>query len=106
LLPKEVDPLRRDPFSILRSHHRWVEVARACNAAWARLPVAGNYLINTSENHSEVHGPHSGWRRTFTAAVNRQGRAIDDATAARFGLSLDQVRAASHRFRYRPGRSA
>jgi hypothetical protein len=64
----------------------------------ARLPVAGNYLINTSENHSEVHGPHSGWRRAFTAAVNRQGRAIDDATAARFGLSLDQIRAASHRF--------
>jgi hypothetical protein len=64
----------------------------------ARLPVAGNYLINTSENHSEVHGPHSGWRRAFTAAVNRQGHALDDGTVARFGLSLDQIRAASDRF--------
>jgi hypothetical protein len=96
LRPKEVDPLRRDPFSILRSHHRWVEVARQRGAGLARLPVAGNYLINTSENHSEVHGPHFEWRRAFTAAVNRQGYALDDATAARFGLSLDQIRAAWH----------
>jgi hypothetical protein len=64
----------------------------------ARLPVSGNYLINTSENHSEVHGPHPQWRRTFTAAVNREGHALDGVIAARFGLSLGQIRAASSRF--------
>jgi len=99
LRPKEVVPLRRAPFSILRSHHRWAEVAQERGAGLARLRVSGNYLINTSENHSEVHGPHSGWRQAFIAAVNREGHALDDAIAARFGLSLGQIRATSHRFR-------
>lgn len=98
LRPGETDPLRRDPFSILRSHHQWVEVAREHGARLARLPVSGNYLINTSENHSEIHGPHLAWRRALTAAVNREGRALDAALAARFGLGLDRIRAASCRF--------
>ena len=29
LRPGHLDPLRRDPFSILRSHHQWLEVAAA-----------------------------------------------------------------------------
>jgi len=98
LRPGESDPLRRDPFSILRSHHQWAEVARQRGARLARLPVSGNYLINTSENHSEVHGPHLAWRRAFTAAVNREGCAMDAALAARFGLGLNRIRAASRRF--------
>jgi hypothetical protein len=98
LRPDHPDPLRRDPFSVLRSHHQWVEVAAHHGAALARLPVSANYLINTSENHSEVHGPHAGWRRGFTAAVNREGEPLDAEFAARFGLSRERVRAASGRF--------
>ena len=98
LRPGAVSPIRRDPFAVLRSHHRWVEVAREHRASLADLPVAGAYLVNTSENHSEVHGPHGDWRRGLTAAVNREGRPLDDALAARFGLSAARVRAASRRF--------
>lgn len=98
LRPDHPDPLRRDPFSVLRSHHQWLEVAAANDAPLARLPVAGNYLINTSENHSEVHGPHVEWRRGLTAAVNSEGAALDERTAARFGLRLEQVRVVSGRF--------
>ena len=98
LRPDHPDPLRRDPFSALRSHHQWVEVAAAHDAPLARLPVSGSYLINTSENHSEVHGPHVEWRRGLTAAVNREGATLDTGSAARFGLGLAKVRAASERF--------
>lgn len=98
LRPHEADALRRDPFSILRSHHQWLEVARKHGMELAWLPVCGNYLINTSENHSEIHGPHLAWRRAFTAAVNREGRPMDAALAARFGLGLDRVRAAACHF--------
>lgn len=98
LRPREADPLRRDPFSILRSHHQWIEVAREHGVELARLPVSGNYLINTSENHSEIRGPHLAWRRAFTTAVNCEGRIMDAVLAARFGLGLDRIRAASYRF--------
>lgn len=98
LRPDHPDPLRRDPFSVLRSHHQWLEVAAAHDVQLARLPVPGNYLINTSENHSEVHGPHLDWRRGLTAAVNREGAPLDERTAGRFGLRLEQVRAVSGRF--------
>jgi hypothetical protein len=83
---------------VLGSHHQWVEVAQEHGAALPRLPVTGGYLVNTSENHSEVHGPYADWRRAFTAALNREGDAIDDAFAARFGLTVDQIRGVSERF--------
>jgi hypothetical protein len=98
LRPEEPDPLWRDPCTALRSHHEWVEAAQAHGAGLARLAVSGNYLVNTSENHSEVHGPYAAWRQSLTACVNREGHAIDGRAAARFGLSLDHVRAASSRF--------
>lgn len=98
LRPDETDPVRRDPFAVLRSHHRWVEVAAERGAVLADLPVEAAYLVNTSENHSEVHGPHGDWRRALTAAVNRAGRPLDDGLAARFGLAAGEVRAASKRF--------
>lgn len=98
LQPDEADPLRRDPCTALRSHHEWVEAAQAHGAELARLPASGNYIINTSENHSEVHGPYAAWRRELAARVNREGHVIDGAAAARFGLSLDQIRATSSRF--------
>jgi Putative rhamnosyl transferase len=98
LRPAEPDALRRDPCQVLGSHHQWVDSARAHGTTLPRLPVSGGYLINTSENHSEVHGPYADWREAFTAAVNREGAAIDDAFAARFGLTLDQICRVSERF--------
>lgn len=98
LRPDESDALRRDPFRVLRSHHRWVEVAAEHGARLATLPVSGNYLINTSENHSDLHGPHVAWRKAFIASVNREGSHLDRAGAAKFGLDLDRVRSASGRF--------
>lgn len=98
LRPDAADPVRRDPFSTLRSHHRWLEVAQEHGVPLAPLPVSASYLINTSENHSDLHGPHLAWRRTLTEAVNAQGRDLDDAAAAPFGLDAASVRAAAARF--------
>lgn len=97
-MPDAADPLRRNPCRALGSHHQWVEAARRHGAALARLPVSGNYLINTTENHSEVHSPYAEWRRRLTERANRAGAALDDALARRFGLDLDQIRAASDSF--------
>jgi hypothetical protein len=95
LRPDAADPVRRDPFGALRSHHRWGEAADELGVGLARLPVRGAYLINTSETLADLHGLHADWRRGFTAAVNRLGRPLDAALAARFGLRLEQARAAS-----------
>jgi hypothetical protein len=96
--PDAADPLRRDPCRVLHEHYRWIEVAREHGAELARLAVSGNYLVNTSGNHSEVHGPYAAWRRRFNRGVSRQGSGIDAAFAARFGLHLEQVRDTSARF--------
>jgi Glycosyl transferase family 2 len=93
--PGDPDPLRRDPCGVLHEHYRWIEAARERGAKLVRLTVSGNYVINTSENHSETYGPYVEWRRGFTRAVNCEGNAIDDAFLARFGLRLEQIRAAS-----------
>lgn len=98
LRPDDVDPIRRDPFSTLRSHHRWLEVAQEHGVQLARLPVSARYLINTSENHSDLHGPHLAWRRALTAAVNAQGQDFDDARAVRFGLKVATVRSVAAQF--------
>ena len=98
LRPEASDPLQHNPFEVLRSHHHWIEVAAEHGAALAHLPVLGSYMINTTENHSEVHGPYAEWRRTFTARANRAGKDIDYALAARFGLDLAKLHAASEQF--------
>ena len=90
--------IRRDPFAVLRSHHRWVEVAAEHGAALARLPVSGAYLVNTGENHSDLHGPHADWRRGFVARVNAVGARLDARGAARFGQDLAALQAAADRF--------
>ena len=90
--------IRRDPFAVLRSHHRWVEVAEEHGAALARLPVSGAYLVNTGENHSDVYGPYADWRRGFIARVNAVGAPLDAAGAARFGQDLAVLRAAATQF--------
>jgi hypothetical protein len=97
--PDEADPFRRDPWSAITSHHRWIEAAHGRGADVAELPVCGGYLINTSENHSELHGPFADWRRDFAEAVERQGRPLSAALALRFGLRLAEIRRTSERLR-------
>jgi hypothetical protein len=63
-----------------------------------KSPVSGSYVVNTSENHSEVHGPHAAWRRSFAERINLAGATLDGRLAARYGLGLEQIRAASERF--------
>jgi len=106
LRPDAADALRRNPFEVLRSHHRWIEVATEHGVELARLPVTGAYVINTSENHSERHGPHAGWRRALTTRVNDAGNAVDGGLAARFGIGIADLRAASARFSPPPLRVA
>jgi Putative rhamnosyl transferase len=98
LRPDDPDPLRRNPCKVFHEHYRWLEVARDCGANLVRLPVYGNYVINTSGNHSELYGPFARWRRGFTEAVGREGNDMDEAFAARFGLRLAEIRAVSERF--------
>ncbi len=95
LVPDDPDPLRRNPYTILHEHYRWIEVAREYGLAVARLPVSGNYVVNTSENHSEIHGPYAEWRRDFARRIGREGEAIDARFAAGFGLRLEQIRKAA-----------
>ncbi|MGI3903331.1 MAG: hypothetical protein ACRYGP_13220 [Janthinobacterium lividum] len=83
--PDADTPIGRDPFAILRSHHLWVEVAEEHGVTLASLPVSGAYLVNTGENHSDLHGPYADWRRDFIARVNTVGSRLDAATSARFG---------------------
>lgn len=88
------DDLRRNPYLTLRPHNSWVEHAEAAGLALTRLPLLGSYVINHSENHSEVHGSHVQWRAEMTRAVNRQGGVLSHGLAARFGLTLTRIRAA------------
>lgn len=97
LRPDHTDPLRRDPYRRLHEHDRLVETACEAGLGLARLPVSGCYVVNTSDNHSETHGPHEQWRTQFNQAVNHVGRPIDQALAARFGLALGALRPAALR---------
>ncbi len=81
----------RDPCEALGSHHEWLDKAEAAGLPLARLPVVGNYLINTSENHSERHGPHGEWRRDLSERVRTLGAPLTDVALAAFGLSLREV---------------
>lgn len=98
LRPEHPDPLWRDPTVALHEHYRWIEVAREHGVGWAKLDVAGNYLVNTSANHSEVHGPFADWRRGFSDAVDRVGSPADDEYLARFGLDRASVENVRDRF--------
>ena len=96
--PGAATEIRRDPFAVLRSHHRWVEVAADHGESLARLPVSGAYLVNTGENHSDVHGPYAEWRRGFVDRVNACGRALDTEMAGRFGQEIGALQTVSRRF--------
>jgi hypothetical protein len=98
LRPEDPNPLRRDPYKLLHEHYRWIEVAREYGAELMRLPVSGNYVINTTQNHSEIHGPFARWRRSFARCVSREGVEVDDTFLIRFGLRFAQVRSISEKF--------
>jgi hypothetical protein len=106
LRPDADDPLERDPFAVLRSHHAWLERAGEVGAELVRLPLEAAYLVGTSINHSDLHGPHADWRRGFRAAVNAHGRPLDRALLARFGLEPADVQDVAARLRPPPARAA
>jgi len=95
--PAAAEPARRDPYEALGSHHQWVEAADTQNLPLARLPVRGAYLVNTAENHSELHGPFADWRRQLNEAVARHGRPADNGLAACFGLTRERLEANTRR---------
>lgn len=84
--PGSDDPSRRDPHAALGSHHLWPARAAELGVTLARLPVSGGYLVNTSQNHSESHGPFSEWRRALNAAVAAHGVPLAPDLARRFAL--------------------
>lgn len=93
--PKAAEAVRRDPCYTLGSHHQWLEAAASQGVTLARLPAVGNYLINTSENHSEHHGPYGDWRRELSARVRALGSRISGEALSAFGLTWPKVESVS-----------
>jgi hypothetical protein len=95
--PDARNAVRRDPCHALGSHHQWIEAAGRAGVRLARVAAPGAYLVNTSQNHSEWHGPHGPWRRCLSARVAEHGAPLDPALLQRFGLAPAQIDAAVHR---------
>ncbi len=104
LHPSLADPLRQNAFRLLRSHHEWMETAAEHGADLVHLPLVGAYVVNTSENHSELHGPHVAWRKEFVDCLDRHGTTLDQDFLSLFGLGFGLVRESSQRFRGPYGR--
>ncbi|WNO52851.1 hypothetical protein [Stakelama saccharophila] len=68
-----------DPFGQLGSHHLWPENAAAQGITLERLPLWGGYMVNTRQNHSELHGPFAEWRHDFNKGVREYGSQIPAA---------------------------
>ena len=98
LRPDAPTAAERDPFSVLRSHHAWLERAAEEGLTLRELSSETAYVIGTSLNHSDLHGPHPEWFAGFRRAVNGGGP-LGVETAARYGLSLAALEAVSHRIR-------
>lgn len=93
--PGSPDPVRRDPYEALGSHHVWPQRAAEHGLDLAWLEISGAYLVNTSQNHSETYGPHAEWRRRLNEAIARTGRPFGCEDERRFGLAAgDLARAA------------
>ena len=91
--PSGRDALHRDPYAVLHEHYRFADLARERDALCRPLAVEGAYVVNTTVNHSEVHGPFAAWRRSFNEAIARNGLATDDLFLSRFGLDASTVAA-------------
>lgn len=87
------DALHRDPLAVLHEHYRFADLAREHGAICRPLDVAGAYVVNTTVNHSETHGPFAAWRRSLNAAILRDGVPTDDVLLARFGLNQAAISA-------------
>ena len=97
LRPEAATAAERDPFSVLRSHHAWLERAPELGLRVRPLSAGAAYVIGTSVNHSARLGPYPDWMRGFRGAVNEFGRPLEDATLAPYGLDLAAVGAVSRR---------
>ncbi|CAO4164782.1 hypothetical protein [Methylorubrum extorquens] len=91
LVPEAPDALRRNPHAVLHEHYRWPETAQERGGEAVPLPVKGAYVINSSVNHSEVHGPFSSWRRSLSSAVGEAGFPMSDEFFSEFGLRAQDV---------------
>lgn len=91
------DPVRRDPYAVLGSHHVWPAQAKANGLRLTWLDVWGAYFVNTGQNHSETYGPFAAWRRELNAALAEAGEPFGPALANHFGLSREDVAAAAGR---------
>ena len=84
--------IRRDPYALLHEHYRWEDTCREHGVASAPLDVVGADVTNTPAHQSTSHGPVTSWRRDFDVAVATEGRDVDDAFLARFGLCGHDLR--------------
>lgn len=89
--PDSPEMVRQDPHEALGSHHVWPARSAELGVKLARLPAWGAYLVNTSQNHSETHGPYSEWRQELNAAIARFGEPFGPELAGRFGLPSERV---------------
>ncbi len=89
--PDAPDALHRDPYATLHEHYRFADLAREHGALCRPLDVLGAYVVNTSANHSEVHGPFAAWRRSLNEAIMRDGSPTNDRWLSRFGLDRDML---------------
>ena len=89
--PDGRDALHRDPYAVLHEHYRFADLVRGQGGLCRPLDVVGAYVVNTSANHSEMHGPYAQWRRSFNGAIAREGLAADDRFLSRFGLDQAMV---------------
>ena len=80
-----------DPFDELSWHNRWPQCASERGEAIAILPIAGGYLVNTGESHSENHGPFTDWRRDFARRVRELGTGLSRGARQRFSIEEPQL---------------
>ena len=97
LRPEAAEAAERDPFSVLRSHHAWLERGPELGLRLEELSAGVAYVIGTSINHSDRHGPYSDWFRGFRAAVDTLGGPLEPKVAALYGLELAQLTPVSRR---------
>jgi hypothetical protein len=85
------EPHLLDPHTALGSHHEWEGRAAQHGFSLAHPATEGLYMVGTSENHSESHGPFAEWRRHVARAVRSHGTLLDPGLAQAFGQNIDEL---------------